>query len=91
MQQKYKNQTMKSTVKDFPIYRKYVGVETHFKILNEKEFIEIKRVGKQFVKHHVVAIQFPEMQFIKDMIDCYEGRWEEDREVVFNEIEKKTK
>jgi len=67
---------MKSTEKQFPFYRKYVGIDTYFKIVGEKEFIEIKKVGKQFVKHHIVATQFPEMQLIKDMIDCYEGRWE---------------
>lgn len=81
---------MKSTENIFPVYRKYVGVETYFKILGAKEFIEIKRVGKQFVKHHVVATQFPEMQFIQDMIDCYEGRWEEMSKTFFEEFEKKT-
>lgn len=80
---------MKSTENKFPIYRKYVGVETYFKIVNEKEFIEIKKVGSQYINHHIVATQFPEIQFIKDMIDCYEVRWEEISELCFNEFEKK--
>jgi len=67
---------MKSTENQFPIYRKYVGVETYFKIVNDREFIEIKKVGKRIVTDKIIAIQFPEMQFITDMIGCYEGRWE---------------
>jgi len=51
--------------------------------VNDKEFIEIKRVGSKFVLHHVLANQFPEMQLIQDMIAFYENRWEEIEEDVF--------
>jgi len=80
---------MKSIEKQFPIYRKYVGIETYFKIESNKEFIEIKKVGNLYVKHHIVATQFPETQLIKDMIDVYEGRWEEINKDLFDEVDLK--
>ena len=60
----------------FPIYRKYVGIDTWFKILSDDEFVEIKRLGEAHVKTEVATTQYPEMVLIKDMIECNEGRWE---------------
>ncbi|WP_070137002.1 hypothetical protein [Crocinitomix algicola] len=61
---------------DYPIYRKYVGVNVWFKIINNREFIELKKVGQRLVVEHVKALQYPEMLRIQDMIECTEGRWE---------------
>ena len=67
---------MKSEVQKYPIYRKYTGINTWFKISGGKDFIEIKGIGERFLVSQVTAKQFPEMLFIQDMINCLEGRWE---------------
>ena len=46
---------------DFPQYRKYKNIETYFKIISEKEFEEISSLGNKYVKHSIVAEQYPEM------------------------------
>lgn len=61
---------------NFPIYRKYSGVDVWFKLLNDREFIEIKRIGTLWRAEHVMAEQYPEMLRIQDMINCHEDRWE---------------
>lgn len=62
---------------NYPIYRKYAGIDTWFKITDPKHFIEIKKIGNRFLISEVEAIQFPELLFIKDMIALHEQRWEE--------------
>ncbi|MFK8045500.1 MAG: hypothetical protein AB8B72_08390 [Crocinitomicaceae bacterium] len=61
---------------DFPIYRKYTGIDVWFKIKNQTEFEEIKKIGLRTIITNIEAKIFPEKQFIRDMIDCYENRWE---------------
>ncbi|MDC0338160.1 hypothetical protein OAN33_01350 [Flavobacteriales bacterium] len=61
---------------DFPQYRKYKNIETYFKIISEKEFEEISSLGNKYVKHSIVAKQYPEMLRIKDMLNCEGGTWE---------------
>ncbi|MFD1552276.1 hypothetical protein DNU06_11415 [Putridiphycobacter roseus] len=61
---------------DFPIYRKYKGIDVMFKIKNLKQFTEIKKMGNKLIESEVIANIYPEMQFINDMIQCYEDRWE---------------
>lgn len=60
---------------EFPIYRKYNGIDVWFKILSETEFIEYKKMGSKLLSDHVTATIFPEKQFIQDMLNLYEGRW----------------
>jgi hypothetical protein len=60
----------------FPAFRKYAGIDTWFKITGERNFTEIRKIGTRLVKTEVHATQFPEIQLIRDMLDCYEGRWE---------------
>jgi len=83
---------MLTTKTKFPIYRKYTGISVWFKIENDKNFIEVRQIGSKFVKHIVVAEQYPEMVLIKDMIACFEGRWEKSDAVsfatAFNQIKK---
>ena len=75
----------------FPVYRKYNGLDTWFKIISEAEFLEVKRIGKQMLRSHIIADKFPEKQFIRDMIECYENRWIEvdakTAETIFSETE----
>ncbi|MGV6862196.1 MAG: hypothetical protein ACWA41_10510 [Putridiphycobacter sp.] len=61
---------------NFPIYRKYKGIDVWFKILDLTHFIEYKKLGQKIIEHEVKATIFPEQQFIRDLIDCHEDRWE---------------
>ncbi len=61
---------------DFPQYRKYKNIETYFKIISEKEFEEISSLGSNYVKHSIVAKQYPELLRIQDMLNCEENIWE---------------
>ncbi|WP_027418640.1 hypothetical protein [Crocinitomix catalasitica] len=61
----------------FPIYRKYVGRNVWFKILNQNEFLEINQLGSKFLIHHINAQQYPEILLIQDMINKMEDRWED--------------
>ena len=61
---------------DFPQYRKYKNIETYFKIISEKEFEELSLFGAKFVKHLIVAKQYPEMLRIREMLSCEAGIWE---------------
>lgn len=67
----------------FPIYRKYKGIDVWFKINSLTHFIEYKRLGEKLIEHQVEAKIFPEQQFIRDMIDLYENRWEMVNETEF--------
>ena len=66
---------------NYPIYRKYNGIEVWFKIVSETEFVEYKKMGDKVLKDHIIAKIFPEKQFIQDMINKYEGRWVEVTEI----------
>lgn len=61
---------------DFPIYRKYIGIDVWFKIDSHSKFTEVKRIGEKRMVSEITAKIFPEKQFIVDMIKCYENRWE---------------
>lgn len=60
---------------NYPVYRKYNGADTWFKIISADEFIELKRVGTKWQRTRVLAEKFPEKQFIQDMLTCHENRW----------------
>lgn len=62
---------------DFPIFRKYKGIEVWFKIESLTNFTEVKMIGNRIILTEINAKIYPEMQFINDMINCYENRWEE--------------
>jgi hypothetical protein len=63
-------------VDEFPSYRKYVGVDVWFKIISDRKFIEVKKIGDKYIIHQVEAFQYPEMIFIQDMLKKSENRWE---------------
>ena len=60
---------------EFPQYRKYINGSSYFKIVSKREFEEIQVVGSALIKHTVVAIQFPELRSIQDMLEQHEARW----------------
>lgn len=61
---------------EFPIYRKYKGIDVWFKITSQSTFTEYKKLGPKIMENAIEAKIFPEKQFIQDMINCYENRWE---------------
>ncbi len=69
---------------DFPIYRKYKGIDVWFKIDDSKNFTEYKKLGPQLMRSKITAKIYPEVQFINDMINCYEDRWISVSESDFN-------
>lgn len=70
----------------FPIYRKYKGINVWFKIIDDRNFVELKQIGTKFTLHEVKAEQYPEMVLIKDMIACHEGRWEHIEPDEYNKV-----
>jgi hypothetical protein len=66
---------------NYPIYRKYKGIDVYFKIESETEFVEYKKMGSRLLKDQIMAKIFPEKQFIQDMINLYEDRWIEVSEI----------
>ncbi len=74
------------TTSSFPTYRKYTGINVWFKIVDDKNFTEIKKIGSRFLVQEVEASQYPEMVLIQDMLSCLEGRWEEDDEKEFDQV-----
>ena len=67
---------MDSEETKYPQYRKYVGVDTWYKIVSAALFIELKKVGKHIVIEEVKALQHPEKVRIQDMLECRGDAWE---------------
>jgi len=78
----------KENVQDFPVYRKYAGINVWFKVVDDRNFFEIKQIGSRFVQHHVNALQYPEMILIQDIINCTDDRWEPIESAIYIEVEK---
>jgi hypothetical protein len=55
----------------FPVYRRYKNGRSYFKIINPKRFEEVRVVGVQRVISLIDAKQFPEINFIRDLILNY--------------------
>ncbi len=77
---------MVNTKHDFPIYRKYEGDFSFFKITAPNHFIELKRLADLVTKYEVKAKILPDFQFINDMIEKHNNHWIESSETEFNEI-----
>ncbi len=59
--------------KEFPIYRKSSNDRNWYKIIDEKHFIEVQKVGERYFSFEIEAQQYPELLRIQDMINCEEG------------------
>jgi hypothetical protein len=53
---------------NFPVYRCYKNRKTYFKILNPREFEEIQFLGSQKKFRTIKAGQYPEINFIRDLV-----------------------
>lgn len=62
---------------NYPVYRKFKGIDVWFKISSDTSFIEIKKLGSRLLISKIQAVQFPEKLLIQDMIAKHENRWEE--------------
>ena len=52
----------------FPQYRKYANNKNFFKISSPVEFEEIQVIGSRHTRRRVTATQFPEKNFIIDLV-----------------------
>ena len=57
----------------FPIYRKLRGGAHLYRIESIDRFTELQRVGSKWLRHLVVATQYPERLRIVEMIQGGEG------------------
>ena len=71
----------------FPIYRKSKDLKNYYKILNEREFIQLKIIGTKIRKYHYNVDKYPEIIMIKDMIDCENEFYVISQEIEFNNKE----
>lgn len=70
----------------FPVYRKYSNNKSYFKVLSEDSFEEIQILGKHYLLNVYRAKILPDRYLIKDMIDLFEGRWEEIQASEYNDL-----
>lgn len=61
---------MNNKVTDFPQYRMISGRKVYYKILSDKQFIELSWIGDRQFRYAINATQYPEMVRIMDMLNC---------------------
>lgn len=54
---------------DFPQYRKLSNEKAFYRIVDERNFDEIQRIGSHVKFYHFHAQQYPEILLINDMLD----------------------
>jgi len=52
----------------FPVFRQLGDLQVLYKIIDDRNFIEYRKVGSKWIIHEVIATQFPEIMRIRDMI-----------------------
>lgn len=67
----------KNTEAAFPVFRKYPGNQTYFKIFSHDYFEEIRRMGDNYEEHAYQASILPDRNLIEDMIQLNGQYWEE--------------
>jgi len=73
----------------FPQYRKYTNGSSFFKILSNKEFIELQILGEKVLEYQVLAEQYPELRLINDMLELHHERWEFIDPIEFDTIKRR--
>jgi len=58
---------------DFPQYRKLSNEKVFYKIISDRDFVEIQLMGSKAFLYKVTAIQYPEMLKIQDMLSFSDG------------------
>ena len=73
---------------EYPLYRKYSNAKSYFKVENEREFTQLQQIGKRIMKQVVCAKQYPEMLFIRSLIEMSEPHIILSSKEEFDELEK---
>lgn len=60
---------------DFPLFRKYNGVQTYFKIKSESSFQELKVSDGFYSLNDFEVVNHFDRLFIQDIIQKHEDRW----------------
>jgi hypothetical protein len=60
---------------EYPIYRKSLSEKSFYAVIAEDQCIEIQQVGSKRIRHVIEARILPDRLFIRDVIDCAEGRY----------------
>ena len=58
---------------DFPQYRKLNNEKAFYKILDDRHFDEIQRLGSKILRYSFHAEKYPEILRIQDMLDFSDG------------------
>lgn len=61
---------MNNKVTDFPQFRMISGRKVYYKILSDRQFIELSWIGEKLFRYTITAVQYPEMLRIMDMLTC---------------------
>lgn len=54
----------------FPQYRELKGFNRFYKIVDDRNFIEVYFIGTKVMSHEIEAKQYPEILRIQDMLKC---------------------
>ena len=54
---------------NFPVYRKYPGSKTYFKVHSFESFEEVKTMGGFYLIHHYKAEKLPDRNLIEDLVN----------------------
>lgn len=54
----------------FPQYRSLEGFNRHYKIIDERTFLEAINLNGNWTITEIKAVQYPEILRIQDMLDC---------------------
>lgn len=78
---------------EFPQFRKLNNSSVFYKIDSNRAFTEVKIMGKYYFVNAIEAKQFPEINYINDLLNLEFGDWQiitqEEYEHFLNECEKK--
>ncbi len=58
---------------DFPQYRKLNNEKAFYKIVDDRHFDEIQRIGSRILRYSFHAEKYPEILRIQDMLDFSDG------------------
>lgn len=74
---------------DFPQYRALSNGMVMYKIIDERHFIEVQRVGTRYFRYEHHAEKYPEILRVKEMLDLSLQGIEESSKVHFEEFSDK--
>ena len=74
---------------DFPQYRALSNGMVMYKIIDERHFIEVQRVGTRYFRYEHHAEKYPEILRVKEMLDLSLPGIDESTKVHFEEFSDK--